>query len=68
MADYASLPNVGDTECKLLSGGLAVVSHPSRQISLDGRHFYSDSRGQGVQYSLAPGASLTGPPEYRMMP
>ena len=66
--DYAFLPNVGDTEHKLLSGGLAVVLHPGRQVFLEERCFYSNTGGPEVQYTPAPGMPSTRPPEYRMMP
>ena len=68
LADYASPPNVGDTECMLSSGGLAVVLHPDRQIFLDRRHLNLKSGGLEAQCNHAPEMPLTQPLEHRMMP
>ena len=68
LADYASLPNVGGTKHMLLSGGLAVVLHPDRQIFLDRRSLYLKSGEPEVQCNHFPETLLTGPPEHRMMP
>ena len=57
-----------ETENKLLSGGLAVVSHPGRQVFPEGRCFYSNSGGPEVQYTPALGMPSTRPLEHRMMP
>ena len=68
LADYASPPNVGDIKYKLLSGGLAAVLHPDRQISPDGRCLYLKSGGLEAQCNHTLGMSLTGLPKHRMMP